>query len=230
MILDVTDNCLKHRLQPQLLQDALGLEIRNGESITEAHQRLHAEATEQSSSSEQGEEGSERMTKVMARTSDLLVNILAPMDWKRLSSGAYVLEVGEHRHRIALVPSALREGYYAVWAKLAPGFKPQLWLKESPLEWAQTHAEMKARLLQTDEKKRVLVDNHAPRRSHPASLKQLSMLRYYGLDFQPEITSGEASDLIGQEKARREQAKAKQRAARQTPRSRQKTSRGTLLI
>ncbi|GHO78420.1 hypothetical protein KSD_61910 [Ktedonobacter sp. SOSP1-85] len=224
VILDVTDNCLKHRLQPQLLQQALGVDMRNGESITEARHRLHTEAAEAPAPSEPGKEGNERTTKVLARTSDLLVNILAPMDWKRLSSGAYVLEVGEHRHRIALVPSALREGYYAVWAKLAPTFKPQLWLKESPLEWAQTHAEMKARLLQTDEKKRVLVDSHAPWRSYPASLKQLSTLRYYGLDFQPEITSGEASDLIGQEKARREQAKAKQRVARQAPRSRQKTS------
>lgn len=57
VILDVTDNCLKHRLQPQLLQNALGLEIRNGESITETRQRLRAEATEGTSTSEQGEEG-----------------------------------------------------------------------------------------------------------------------------------------------------------------------------
>ncbi|GHO50947.1 DEAD/DEAH box helicase [Ktedonospora formicarum] len=224
VIIDVTDNCLKHRLQPQVLQLALGLETRNGESLTEACQRLRAEATETPISAQ--EERGEQTTKVSARTTDLFVNILAPMDWKRLKSGAYALEVGEQKHRIALVPSALKTGYYAVWAKLAPDFKPQQWLKESPLEWAQTHAEMKACLLQTSAKKRVLVDSNAPWRSYPASVKQVYLLRKYGIPFEAEITSGEASDLIGEEKARRAQAKAEQSPPPRTTRTKRTTSRG----
>ncbi len=206
IVLDLTDNCLKHRLEPLSLRQVLDLEsMRDGESILEAAKRKVQE---------QEEAEQERTTRVMQRASDLAVNILAQFEWKRRPSGAYVLEVGEKKHKIILLPSedANKDGYYAVWARLAPDYKMQQWLKDSPLEWAQQHAEMKARVLQSDEKKRVLVDSNAAWRTWPASPKQCYMLRLYGITFSPEITRGEASDLIGQAKDDQERHKAEQKA------------------
>jgi hypothetical protein len=92
-------------------------------------------------------------------------------------------------------------------------------MKEAPLQWAQQHAEMKARLLQSDENKRILVDSTAPWRARPASLKQICLLRKYRIPFEPEITSGEASDLIGKAKDARERSLAEKAAnkGRSTP-------------
>ncbi len=206
VILDITDNCLKHRLQPLSLGRALNQEIHNGESLKEATEREAREAQER--------EENERTIKVTRRAQDLSVNILAPLDWKRRPSGAYLLEVGEHKHRIMLLPSQETDGYYSVWAWLAPGFEKQQWLKDSPLDWAQQHAEMKARLLQSDEKKLILVDSNAAWRAWPASDKQIFMLRRYGIPFGPDLTKGEASDLIGKAKGEREKRKAEKKASK----------------
>ncbi len=205
VILDITDNCLKHRLEPQTLSKALGKLLKDSESVTESIQR---EKDEEERAKRGGNEPQERTTKVSKRTHDLAVNILARMEWKRRADGSYVLEVGTHKHCILLIPSEDTDGYYAVWAKLAPDYREQQWLKESPLEWAQQHAEMKARLLQSNENKRILVDSNAPWRMRPASEKQRFLLRRYHIPFEANITSGEASDLIGKEQAEREQRKA----------------------
>ena len=96
----------------------------------------------------------------------------------------------------------------------------QQWLPDAPLEWAQMHAEMKARLIGSSEKKLVLVDNNAPWRSFPVSDKQLFMLRKFGLPSTSAMTSGEASDLIGHEIAKREKEKAEKAAQKGTKQGR----------
>jgi len=214
IILDITDNCLKHRLQPLTLNKMLGKTLKDGESIVEAKEREQQE--------DELREQQERRARVTKRTQDVAINMLARMDWRRLSSGAYVLEVGEQKHKIMLVPSQEPEieGYYSVWAKLAPAFRAQQWLKSSPLEWAQQHAEMKARLLQADENKLVLVDNNARWRSGPATEKQIYTLRKFNIPFSEKITSGEASDLIGKAIAEREQQKAAKKGAKQSAKGR----------
>jgi superfamily II DNA or RNA helicase len=212
LILDVTDNCLKLRLQPLTLSAALGKTIKDGESVLEANVREEEER-------ERGEflgerEQQERKARVTKRAQDLLINLLAPMDWKRRASGAYYLEVGEKKHKIVLLPSEETEGYYTVKAALAPDYQWQIWMANAPLEWAQQHAEMKAKLLQSNEKKRVLVDSTAPWRIHPASEKQFYMLRKFDIPHCPTITAGEASDLIGKALADRERKKAEKKLAR----------------
>jgi len=215
VILDITDNCLKHRLEPLTLSKAIDLPLQDGESIKEAKER-----EEQERLSGELIEARERTTKVTRRGSDLEINLLARMDWKRKSNGVYSLEVGANKHRIVLLPSESTTGYYSVWAKLAPDFKMQQWLKEVPLEWAQTHAEVKAKLLQSSEKNLKLVDSNAPWRSFPVSNKQLFMLRKFDIPFTEEMTSGEASDLIGKAIADREKQKAEKAAKKGTkPRS-----------
>jgi superfamily II DNA or RNA helicase len=204
VILDITDNCLKHRLQPLRLSEVLGRTLLDGESVTEAKEReAHALQEQQ-----------ERTTHVTHRTHDLPINLLARMDWQRLATGAYLLEVGEQKHQIMLVPEEETEGCYAVWAKLAPGFQPQQWVKSCPLEWAQQHAEMKARLLHGDERKLVLVDSQAPWRARPVTDAQACMLGKFNIPFSAAMTSGEASDFIGQALAERDKQKAQQKAER----------------
>ena len=215
IILDITDNCLKHRLEPLSLSTALGKHLQDGESILEAKAR--AEREQQAI---KAGESKERTTIVTRRELDVEVNVLARMDWKRHLNGVYVLEVGEQKHRILLFPSDTVPGLYSVWAKLAPDFRGQQWCHEVPLEWAMQHAEIKARLLQSE--KKALVDNNAPWRSFPVSNKQLFMLRKFGIPFTEDLTSGEASDLIGKAIAERDKQKALQKAEKAAKKGTQK--------
>lgn len=188
VVLDVTDNCLKHRLEPLTLSKALETDIKDGESVVERKRRAIREK----------EEKEERKTRVTGRAQDLPIDLLTRLDWKLYGhTGIYELVVGEHKHRIKLVPSSTTFGFYSVRAELAPSFVEQEWLKEATLSDAQVHAEIKARLLQSGEKKVALVDANAPWRGQPASAKQVYLLKKYHLSCSPDITSGEASDLIG---------------------------------
>lgn len=198
VILDITDNVLKHRLEPLTLSKALDQPLKDGESVRESKERI-------------AQEKKERTTKVTRRDQDLQIDLLVRMDWKRHHNGQYVLEVGETGHRIKLVPSGATSGYYSVKAELAPDFTPQEWLKDVLFEVAQQHAEIKARLLLSGEKKRVLVDSSAPWRGQPASSKQLFMLDKHHISHSPEITSGEASDLIGLALAGKEKSTSQSR-------------------
>jgi superfamily II DNA or RNA helicase len=206
IILDVTDNCLKLRLQPVTLGAALGKEIRDGESLIEATVREKEPVP--------GREQQQRRARVTKRAQDLHLNLLASMDWKRRANGVYWLEVGKQKHRITLVPSEEIEGTYTVKAALAPTYAWQTWLANAPLSWAQQHAEAKARLLESGSNKRILVDSTASWRQNPVSFMQLRTLRNLGIQHEASITSGEASDLIGQAIAEQNRAKAEKELAK----------------
>jgi hypothetical protein len=139
------------------------------------------------------------------------------MDWKRRANGVYWLEVGKQKHRITLVPSEEIEGTYTVKAALAPTYAWQTWLANAPLSWAQQHAEAKARLLESGSNKRILVDSTASWRQNPVSFMQLRTLRNLGIQHEASITSGEASDLIGQAIAEQNRAKAEKELAKREP-------------
>ena len=209
IILDITDNTLKHRLEPLSLSKAVEMLLRDGESILEAKEREKEEREVIAQN-----EKRERTTKVTKRTQDLEIQVLDRMDWQRKSNGVYFLEIGEQKHRILLFPSDTITGYYSVWAKLAPHFHAQQWLKESPLDDAMQHAEMKAKLIQADENKLVLVDSNAPWRARPVTYKQIYKLRRLGIPLYPTMTCGEASDLIEQAKATQEREKAAKKGTR----------------
>lgn len=196
IILDITDNCLKHRLEPQSLSRALNKRIKDDESIIEAEER---------EKKEREAETRVRTTKDGKRSQDITINILERLDWQKRDNGMFVLEVGPQKHRIALVPCEGEEyedmwggiGYYSVWARLAPTYEPQQWIQASPLDWAQQLAEKKARMLLSDAKNVVLVDRNAPWRNYGATDKQIEMLTRFGVSFNPDtITKGEASDIL----------------------------------
>lgn len=192
VILDLTDNCLKHRLEPQSLKKILNKDIKDDESLIEAIEREEQE----------NEERETRIRKLKdRRDKDIKVDLLEKLIWQERTDGIFVLEVGPMKHRIALVPCKEWDGMYNVYARLAPMFDGQLWLSNVPLSWAQQVAEKKARMLLADPKSVALVDKTAPWRSAPATEVQLEKLAKWAARFHiiydpATITKGEASEHL----------------------------------
>ena len=201
LILDITDNCLKHRLEPQNLQKALGKKINDEESVLET---LEREARQ-----EQDKRPVVRTLKER-RNTDLDINLLVRLDWHEQVNGTYTVQIGDEGHCIELVPSAERDDYYSVWAYLAPTFERQRWLADVPLDWAQQYAERRARLILADPQKVKLVDRNAAWRLKPVDplSKQAALLRRFRIPIIPQMTKGEASDLLEQRFAEQERRKA----------------------
>ena len=162
VILDLTDTCLKHRLEPQHLGKVLGKRVIDGETVLETIQREAQEKREREAS------GMQMIRRLKEkRTADLTINLKTRLDWQKHDDGTFELVIGQDKHRIPMVPSAALEGSYEVWAQLAPGFARQRWLADAPLGWTQEYAERQARRLSSHEHQVVLVDRHAGWRSLP---------------------------------------------------------------
>jgi len=192
IILDLTDNCLKHRLEPQNLSKALGKKLLDNETVDDALAREEQEFSEREKQIRKLKE---------TRIKDVQVDLMQKLTWTPRPDGKFVLEVGLERHRIALVPSDTFDGYYRVVAKLAPLYQGQYWTEDMPLDYAQQQAEKKARMLLADPKSTKLVDRTASWRGDPASAVQLEKLEKYkarfGLVYDPLfVTKGEASDML----------------------------------
>jgi superfamily II DNA or RNA helicase len=206
LLLDMTDNVLKHSLTPQNLASALGIPTpRAGETLLETVQRKKRQ--------QHAHRFLERVTREGKRSEDVLVTLRTRLDWRASNHGMLILEVGAARHRIALVPGP-QPGHYEVWARLAPRFEAQLWLPSSPLAWAQQYAEREARKLLSDPGAVALVDRNAAwrARSDPPTDKQVAILRKLGRPI--PATKQEAFDLIGLAFAQRDAERAIQRQAR----------------
>jgi superfamily II DNA or RNA helicase len=192
ILLDITDNCLKHRLEPQSLRKVLNKDIKDMETVEEALAREEAEASERETIVHKLKEKREK---------DIQINLLEKLLWQSRADGKFVLEVGLEKHRIALIPSQDMDGYYRIAARLAPRFEAQFWSGPLPLDWAQQEAEKKARMLLSDSKNIALVDRNASWRSHGATETQLEKLakyqRRFNLQYNPEtVTKGEAADML----------------------------------
>jgi hypothetical protein len=193
ILLDITDNCFKHRLEPQSLRKVLNINVKDEETLLET---LAREADEK-------EEREKQVRKLdTSRNKDIQVNILEKLLWQSRADGKFVLEVGQEKHRIALIPSQEIDGCYAVAARLAPYFELQWWNQEyMPLGWSQQLAEKRARMLLSDAKSVKLIDRNASWRSHGATETQLEKLAKYQqrfhLVYDPEtVTKGEAADML----------------------------------
>jgi hypothetical protein len=68
--------------------------------------------------------------------------------------------------------------------------------------------------LQSSERKRILVDSNAPWRGHPASIKQVYRLHKFGIKHSPDITAGEASDILSKAFADQEKARIEKKLAK----------------
>ncbi|MGB8345026.1 MAG: DEAD/DEAH box helicase, partial [Ktedonobacteraceae bacterium] len=206
LILDITDNCLSHHLEPQTSGAAIDVVLADSESVKEFCQRTRQE---------QGKEEREKQQRILVvdrRTQDMAVNILATLDWQQQPDGGYALLLGPLKHRIALIPSHDQAGRYEVWAQLAPTFTQQRWLEAAPLDWAQQFAEHQSRILLADPGKTILLDRRASWRQRPVDPagKQAQLLRKLHLPITEGMTQGEASDRLTRhftEQDRRKQAR-----------------------
>lgn len=205
IILDITDNCFKHRLEPLSLSKVLGKKLDPEESLLEALER------------EKEEIGSKTDTPVVRklkeqRNKDVELNLLAKLTWQAKSDGKFVLEI-DGGHRIALVPDESESGNYRVLAKLAStkffsASQAQVWSDFMPLDWAQSLAEKKARVLLASKDGYKLVDRNALWRGDPATETQLEKIHKYvdkgyikvslptNEDGEYALTKGEAADLL----------------------------------
>lgn len=217
-ILDLTDNCLKHRLQPMNLNKMLGKELKDGETLTEALEREEEEKKQK--------EASEREAQVRKlkekRVKDIHIDLLQKLEWVDLPGGGFVLTVGAEKHRIAIIPSKKQIDMFDVWARLAPAFEAQCWMKTSPIEECQQMAEKKARLLHQG--KTSWVDKNNPRRYDEITDNQKKLLDWYKIPYglSTNVTNfGQASDAIDEHKAKIEARKAAA-AARKAARAQKK--------
>lgn len=213
--LDITDNCMVHRLEPQSLSKILGKKMKPDELLTEAIEREEHEMAEQRA----------QVRKLKAvRKEDLFIDLTGKLVWQEKTDGMFVMVVGREQHRIALVPSETQDGYYSVWARLWPSFEPQCWttdqnnmVVDQPLDWAQTLAEKNAKLLLSDRNAMRTLDKLAPwrQRIEPCTEKQIKMLNWKKIQYVGPLTKVEASELIDAyfvKKEQQETAKAFKKA------------------
>ena len=199
--LDLTDNCLKHRLEPQSLRKVLNIKtMQDDETLIEAVEREQ----------EEKKSGKAVLRKLKEnRSKDMQIDLMQKLEWLPHKNGMFVLTVGAEQHRIALVPSQ-EDGYYSVWARLFPGYEAQMWLADSPLDWAQQVAEKEARKLLADPNARALVDRNAPWRNYSPTPGQLGYLRRFRIRYDEEtLTRGQASELIDKHQEKLEQKKVR---------------------
>ena len=210
LVLDITDNCLKHRLTPHNLNKALDLKLKDNETIEEAEEREKEEAEK---------EAQIRRLKEK-RKEDLVVDLLQKFDWqKRESDGVYVLFFGKG-HRMALKPEHMDRWNpfdipeYSVWARLAGAADIQKWSTANmPLVEALQFAEARVLKIQDEPYAVKLWDANAAWRNQPVdpNSKQAEMAGWMRIEITEGMTKGQLSALIDQKKREREERKQARR-------------------
>lgn len=216
IILDLTDNCDKYRLKPQSLRNAIK-DVQEGETILNALERERRES----------EERQIQVRKLKEkRLQDIQIDLFDTLEWKELPNGAFMLEVGAEKHKIALTPSRNNSDLYYVQFKRAPFNRPEdkssLLSEPIPIDWAQSLAEKKAREIMKNPSSAFWMDkvNPSPKRFDPITESQKSMMDWKRIPYHEQMTKGEASDLIQayiekkeeEKKIKEERKRAKQRA------------------
>ena len=109
--------------------------------------------------------------------------------WVQTRQGAWVLSLGSVHGMLRLRPDGPET--WQVW-QVRRATDPVLLGDTLPLAYAQGLAEDYARHLGVAR----LVEAEAPWRQHPATEKQTALLRKLGLAVRPDLTKGEATDLL----------------------------------
>jgi len=209
LMLDITDNCTKHKMYPQNLKRAIGMEnMRNGETMLDLLAREEKEE----------KEIQVRILKEK-RLKDKPVDLFSRFNWSVNEYGVHVMEVGKERHKIALMPSKSNPDLFYVVAKLAhENGARQMWADEKAvqLHLARGEAEREAsKILDDPNESTHLVDINAEWRKRPASDAQLQLMYWQNIPAPRGLTSGQASKLIDAHKASIKLAKQARKEARQ---------------
>lgn len=211
LIIDITDNCKKHKLVPQNLSRAIGIDVKHEETIEEA--LVRAEQREQEA----------RVRKLTEkRVSDFHVNMFETIEWKEnKESGVFVIEVGASNHRIALIPCKGDPDLYEVHARLypdRPGCKSQKWADAQELQFAQMFAERKVKQLHDKPSDVDLLDKNVGWRKEPVTEAQKKKMKYHHIEYKPGMSKGDASDLINTHLAGVARRKAEREARKEAKR------------
>jgi len=210
-LIDVTDNCLNHRLMPQNLKKAIVKHINDDETLLEALEREKNES----------EERQEQVRKLKEkRLKDIHIDLFETLEWQETPNGIFVLEVAHQKHKIALAPSRSNPELYYVLFKRAPynrSTDQATNLTEGnpqPLDWAQSIAEKEARKILADPKAASWMDkvHPNPKRFDLITESQKKMMDWKKIPYTDEMTKGEASDLIQSYMDRKEKEKAAKEA------------------
>jgi superfamily II DNA or RNA helicase len=208
LMLDITDNCTKHKMYPQNLKRAIGMEnMRNGEDMLSLLEREEKEE----------KEIQVRILKEK-RLKDKPVDLFSRFNWSTNDSGVHIMEVGREKHKIALMPSKSDPNNFYVCAKLAhENGARQIWTDEPlPLPLARGEAERLAAIVLDDPNESTyLVDLNAEWRKRPASEAQLQLMYWQAIPASRGITAGQASKLIDAHKQSNKLAKQARKEARQ---------------
>jgi superfamily II DNA or RNA helicase len=212
IILDITDNTFKYRLQRQSLRKSTGIGVQDGETLLDA---LEREEEEKEQRAKAAAEAQIRKLKER-RPKDVHIDLLTIIQWEDLPTGGWRAIVGSDKHRVAILPCEGDLDLFYVAARLYPNLNTaQRWSGDLPLEEAQQIAEKRILILCNEGT--ALVDRNAPWRSRPVDpdSKQAGLARKYRIEIPEGMTKGELSDLIDQHKdeiAARKKAKAAKQA------------------
>ena len=212
-LLDITDNALKMRLQPQNFKKAIAPAIQPDEDILEMLGRMEEEEVEEVAKAKRA-----LIRKLNDRRhKDIEFDPFALPEWKENKHGYFVLELPILKHRIALIPCKGNDMLYEVYARLDPDFKQQKWMGAQPLDFAMQFAEKQANMLLADPSSVRIVDASAKWRGDSATENQIKFLKWKKIEIPEGLTKGQASQLIDQWKLDNEKKKKEleeKRAAR----------------
>jgi superfamily II DNA or RNA helicase len=207
IILDITDNCLKHRIEARNFNKSFDLRAKDLETIEEMEAREEKEAEEEREKQKQIRRLKDK------RQQDLAIDLLQRFDWKkRDQDGAYIVEFGTVKHKLALKPETSINNWdqipeYTVWASLAPTYQIQQWTTTAqPLTEALEYAEAKILKLTAEPMSIKLMDRNAEWRTKPIDPDggQVQMALKFHLPWQKCMSKGELSDMIDGEMKRRQ--------------------------
>jgi len=196
LILDITDNCLKHRLAPHTFQKALKLEqLRDNETMEEQEERIIREQKD-------AEEREKRVRKITdKRKEDIIVDLLQAFPWIE-KDGNYSLTFGLggcHRLEILSNGDMWDIPLYSVVAYLQSSqMRPQTWLTGVVLSEALQYAETKIIKLEHDPSAIQVLDKFMLWRAKPVDMAgaQAWNARKKGIQIDPFMTKGELADLL----------------------------------
>lgn len=203
ILLDLTDNFTDHATEPCTIEDALGIEIKEGMNCREAIRK--AKENNGGATPDDGE-GKKKREKEIAEHNALVEKQLSfRYDWTPVAGGAYISSVKSKKGGGELILYPSKNGGYIVGmsykdSPFAASQKDVVLARNVSLSWAQSIAEQHAKNLQLGNF--ALVDPSAPWRKNPpsdAQLKALNKIRRATrgqFTFPKDITRGEASDLL----------------------------------
>jgi ATP-dependent helicase IRC3 len=207
IILDFTDDCAVHQLDPITIEEVLGLpELLPHESVKEAIERQAREKKER----EEKNDGDIISTTTDGELIYQEKQLRKTYEWKRLKNGGYLTDAG--LSKIVLLPRGNGNFDVGVALKEGAGHEERVITHQNlSLSWAQSVAEYNAKKVEQGHGAFLNPNSHAYQ--VPATKKQTDKMDLLKIRYPENCTMGQASKLMDQRfaayKARKENGKKK---------------------